>query len=36
MLDRLFSPRSIAVIGASKTVGKVGYLTLSNLVQSGF
>ena len=29
MLDRLFSPRSIAVIGASKTVGKVGYLTLS-------
>ena len=36
MLDRMFSPRSIAVIGASKTVGKVGYLTLSNLVQSGF
>ncbi len=36
MLDRLFSPRSIAVFGASKTVGKVGYLTLSNLVQSGF
>lgn len=36
MLDRLFSPRSIAVIGASKTPGKVGYLTLSNLVQSGF
>ena len=36
MLDRLFPPRSIAVIGASKTVGKVGYLTLSNLVQSGF
>ncbi len=36
MLDRLFSPRSIAVIGASKIVGKVGYLTLSNLVQSGF
>ncbi len=36
MLDRLFSPRSIAVIGASKTVGKVGYYTVSNLVQSGF
>ena len=36
MLDRLFSPRSIAVIGASKTPGKVGYLTMSNLVQSGF
>ena len=36
MLDRLFSPKSIAVIGASKTVGKVGHLTVSNLVQSGF
>jgi len=36
MLDRLFSPKSIAVIGASKTVGKVGYYTMSNLVQSGF
>jgi hypothetical protein len=36
MLDRLFSPKSIAVIGASKTVGKVGYYTVSNLVQSGF
>ena len=36
MLDRLFSPQSIAVIGASKTVGKVGYYTMSNLVQSGF
>ncbi len=36
MLDRLFSPTSIAVIGASKTVGKVGYYTVSNLVQAGF
>ena len=36
MLDRLFSPRSIAVIGASKTIGKVGYYTVSNLVQGGF
>ncbi len=36
MLDRLFSPRAIAVIGASKTVGKVGYYIVSNLVQSGF
>ena len=36
MLDRLFSPKSIAVIGASKTMGKVGYLVMSNLVQSGF
>ena len=36
MLDKLFSPTSIAVIGASKTVGKVGYYTVSNLVQAGF
>ncbi len=36
MLERLFSPKSIAVIGASKTVGKVGYDTVSNLVKSGF
>lgn len=36
MLDRLFSPQSIAVIGASRTEGKVGYYTMSNLVQSGF
>jgi acetyltransferase len=36
MLDKLFSPRAIAVIGASKTAGKVGYDTVSNLVQSGF
>jgi len=36
MLDKLFSPRAIAVIGASKTVGKVGYDTVSNLVKSGF
>lgn len=35
-MERLFSPQSIAVIGASKTAGKVGYEVLSNLVQSGF
>jgi acetyl coenzyme A synthetase (ADP forming)-like protein len=36
MLERLFSPRSIAVIGASKTAGKVGHYIVSNLVQGGF
>ncbi|MBM9536498.1 acetate--CoA ligase family protein [Desulfobulbus alkaliphilus] len=36
MLDRLFSPQTIAVIGASKTIGKVGYDIMSNLVKSGF
>ncbi|WP_310599016.1 acetate--CoA ligase family protein [Desulfobulbus sp.] len=36
MLEKLFTPRSIALIGASRTEGKVGYYTMCNLVQSGF
>jgi len=36
MLEKLFAPRSIALIGASRTEGKVGYYTMSNLVRSGF
>jgi acetyltransferase len=36
MLDTLFSPRSIAVIGASRTEGKLGYAVLANIIQSGF
>jgi acetyl coenzyme A synthetase (ADP forming)-like protein len=36
MLDTLFSPRSIAVIGASRTEGKLGHAVVSNIVQSGF
>ncbi len=35
-MEELFNPRSIAVIGASKTAGKVGHEVLHNLVQSGF
>ncbi len=35
-LDRLFHPKSIAVIGASNQEGKVGYLTYMNLKLSGF
>lgn len=35
-MERLFYPQSIAVIGASKTAGKVGYEVLNNLVNSGF
>ncbi len=35
-LDRIFSPRSIAVIGASETPGKVGYSVLKNLMAGGF
>lgn len=35
-MERLFYPQSIAVIGASKTEGKVGHEVLNNLVKSGF
>jgi acetyl coenzyme A synthetase (ADP forming)-like protein len=36
MLDVLFHPKSIAVIGASRTPGKVGFEVLSNLKNGGF
>ena len=35
-LDVFFTPRSVAVIGASRTPGKVGHDVLDNLVSSGF
>ncbi len=35
-MDRLFFPQSIAVVGASKTAGKVGHEVLNNIVKSGF
>ena len=35
-MDKFFHPKSIAVIGASATVGKVGYAVLLNLIQYGF
>ncbi|MHB8780275.1 MAG: acetate--CoA ligase alpha subunit [Candidatus Geothermincolia bacterium] len=36
MLDDLFRPRSIAVIGASAQEGKVGRVIMDNLLASGF
>ena len=36
MLEKLFTPRSIALIGASRTEGKVGHYIMTNLAQSGF
>ncbi len=36
MLDNFFKPASIAVIGASRTPGKVGYDILKNLIQYEF
>jgi len=36
MLERLFRPSSIAVVGAGRTPGKVGYDVLKNLMDAGF
>ncbi|WP_456387449.1 acetate--CoA ligase alpha subunit [Desulfolithobacter sp.] len=35
-LEKFFAPGSVAVIGASRTPGKVGHDILKNLVESGF
>ena len=35
-LDAVFRPESIAVIGASRTAGTIGYEILNNLVRHGF
>lgn len=36
MLEALLCPETVAVIGASRTPGKVGHAILANLVKSGF
>jgi acetyl coenzyme A synthetase (ADP forming)-like protein len=36
MLDNFFNPKTIAVIGASRTPGKVGHDILKNLIQYGY
>ena len=36
MLDSLFKPESIAIIGASRSEGKLGYAVLANVIESGF
>ena len=35
-LDAIFAPKSVAVIGASATPGKVGNAIVANLLASGF
>ncbi len=35
-LNQIFRPKSIAVIGASNTPGKIGYSVLNNLIKGGF
>jgi acetyltransferase len=36
MLDNFFKPDSVAVIGASREAGKVGYDVVKNLIENGF
>ncbi len=36
MLDKFFEPASVAVIGASRDPGKLGYAVVQNLIESGF
>ena len=35
-LDKIFKPKSIAVIGASETIGTAGYRIFRNLIGSGY
>jgi acetyltransferase len=35
-IDTLFNPESIAVVGASRTEGKIGYTILNNLIRDGY
>ena len=36
MLEEFFNPKSVAVIGASTSPGKLGYAVLENLVEGGY
>lgn len=36
MLDAFFAPRSVAVIGASATPGKMGYILMDNIIRGGY
>ena len=36
MLESLLSPKSVAIVGASRTPGKVGHVILANLIKGGF
>jgi len=36
MLEALFTPQSVAVIGAARTPGKLGYGVLHNIIQYGY
>ncbi len=35
-LDKIFNPRSIAIVGASDEKGSVGYILMKNLTELGY
>lgn len=35
-LNKMFKPESVAIIGASSTLGKVGHIIVDNLINDGF
>lgn len=35
-LNKLFKPKSVAVVGASNTPGKIGYTVLDNMIREGY
>ncbi|MHC5139971.1 MAG: CoA-binding protein [Planctomycetota bacterium] len=35
-LEKFFNPKSVAIVGASQTKGKVGYEILTNMVSGGY
>jgi acetyltransferase len=35
-LDALFRPKTVAVIGASRTAGKIGHTIVANMIEAGF
>ncbi|AGF79136.1 acyl-CoA synthetase (NDP forming) [Desulfocapsa sulfexigens DSM 10523] len=35
-IDTLFNPKSVAVVGASRTDGKIGHTILANIIRGGF
>jgi len=36
ILEKVFNPQSVAIVGASQTKGKVGYEILTNMIEAGF
>ena len=35
-LDGILKPKSVAVVGASATPGKIGYTVVNNLIKDGY